>query len=54
MQLWIVFGIETTAAQTNKRAEVIPCEIVCKSHFTQLLLVLSLPDAEGTNSSVLG
>jgi hypothetical protein len=43
VQMWIVFGIESTAAHTNKRAEVIPCEIVCEIHFTQLLVALSLP-----------
>jgi len=51
-----VFGIESTAAHTNtsKRAEVILCEVVCEINFTPLLLVLSLPDAEETNSSVVG
>jgi hypothetical protein len=54
MQLWIVFDIESTTAHTNKRVKVIPCEIVCEIHFTQLLMALSLPDAEETNSSVVG
>jgi hypothetical protein len=53
MQLWIVFGMESTAARINKCAEVIPCEIVCEIHFKQLLLALSLPYAEETNSSVV-
>jgi hypothetical protein len=42
------------SSHTNKRAEVILCEVVCEINFTQLLLVLSLPDAEKTNSSVVG
>jgi len=54
VQLWIVFGIESTAAHTNKRAEVIPCETVCEIQVTQLLLALSLPDAEETNALVVG
>jgi len=29
-------------------------EVLCKIHFTQLLVLLSLPNAEHTNSFVVG
>jgi hypothetical protein len=33
---------------------VVLCEILCKIHVTQLLLILPLPNAEHSNSFVVG
>lgn len=51
MQLWTLFRLPSKAVHSFTLKWF--CEILCKIHITQLLLILPLPNAECTNSFVV-
>jgi hypothetical protein len=52
--VWTFVGTASKAAQKSQRAEVVPCEAVCKLHVAQFVLTLFSPNADQINFSAAG